>query len=375
MTVDIPIDYTKLDQLINKDVLFLLFRDPIDRKITLALFSDQAVESLENLPQLDGKHGFVFAPFQSCVQHPILLLKAPTLYVGNEAIQAYLSTIDSLQEGQDRKNHQPIDMLIDQTETKKNYEQTFNAVHKAVLADACKKVVLSRKQIIPRSTAFSSGNLFNAACSTYRDAFVYLCHTPVTGTWLGSSPELLMAGKDRQWQTVALAGTQLPESTQPTMWDKKNQLEQQLVVDFIEQVLKSFGTHHEKKGPHSYKAGALTHLKTSISFDLNKPQTKHLGTLIDALHPTPATCGYPKKAALELIHTHEPYDRSYYCGFIGYLDVQHETLLYVNLRCMRITPTTLELFAGGGLLPDSDCEAEWNETESKLQTLLTLLDN
>ena len=84
-------------------------------------------------------------------------------------------------------------------------------------------------------------------------------------------------------------------------------------------------------------------------------------------------CGIPKEAAKDFILSHEGIDRSYYSGFIGPLNINNETHLYVSLRCMQIMDNCCRLYAGGGLLSESKKESEWQETEAKLQTMLQLL--
>jgi isochorismate synthase len=84
--------------------------------------------------------------------------------------------------------------------------------------------------------------------------------------------------------------------------------------------------------------------------------------------------GYPKNAALKMIDELEPHDRSYYTGVIGFLRGNGDADLFVNLRCMRISGNTADLFVGGGIMPDSNAEKEWEETELKSQTLLRFLD-
>jgi isochorismate synthase len=96
--------------------------------------------------------------------------------------------------------------------------------------------------------------------------------------------------------------------------------------------------------------------------------------LLQALHPTPAVSGLPKEEAFRFIEENEGYDRLYYSGFLGMLDAERETGIYVNLRCMHIAHDSLTLFAGGGLLASSSLEDEWEETEYKLKTMLDILE-
>jgi isochorismate synthase len=115
------------------------------------------------------------------------------------------------------------------------------------------------------------------------------------------------------------------------------------------------------------------HLKTVFNFQIN--DTNKLGDLLGSLHPTPAVCGFPKEEAYRLITENEGYDRSYYSGFSGPLYMTGGTHLFVNLRCMEIGPEELTFYAGGGLLASSKLETEWEETEEKLKTMLSLVES
>ena len=112
-------------------------------------------------------------------------------------------------------------------------------------------------------------------------------------------------------------------------------------------------------------------MKSDFHFSL--PDVRKIGDVLKLLHPTPAVCGLPKEEAYRFILANEGYDRSYYSGFIGWLDPNGTTDLYVNLRCMNISPTTFTLYAGGGLLAASRLEDEWQETEDKLDTMRRLI--
>ena len=224
------------------------------------------------------------------------------------------------------------------------------------------------------SPSFSPGKAFFAAVERYIRSYVYLCHTPETGTWMGGTPEILLSGEKGDWQTVALAGTQsLRDGKLPKSWDHKNWREQQLVASYIRRQLSTLGITPEEKGPYSARAGEVSHLKSDFFFSL--PDSEKLGDVLQLLHPTPAVCGLPKEEAYHFIIEHEGYDRSYYSGFIGWLDPKGKTDLYVNLRCMNILPQTFTLYAGGGLLAASQLEDEWQETEDKLDTMRRIVGN
>jgi isochorismate synthase len=100
-----------------------------------------------------------------------------------------------------------------------------------------------------------------------------------------------------------------------------------------------------------------------------------IGPVIRALHPTSAVCGMPLEAALTFLLNNEPYDRRYYTGYLGELNLgtDAQTHLYVNLRCMEIKDQMAHIYVGGGITKDSDPELEWQETVAKSETMLHVL--
>ena len=98
-----------------------------------------------------------------------------------------------------------------------------------------------------------------------------------------------------------------------------------------------------------------------------------LKQLISVLHPTPAVCGFPKLEAKKFILENENYNREYYSGFLGELNIHDATDLYVNLRCMQIKNNQIHLYIGGGITKDSIPEKEWIETANKAMTMKKIL--
>jgi isochorismate synthase len=205
----------------------------------------------------------------------------------------------------------------------------------------------------------------------YKHSYVYLVNTPISGTWLGSTPEMLLSGSQNVWQTVALAGTRYPNKC-IVSWDDKNLREQHLVTSYILNQLATFKITPEINGPYTTRAANLAHLRTDLVFQL--PETNNLGKLIKSLHPTPAVSGLPKEEAYRYIEEHEGYNRKYYTGFLGMIDLDNETNIYVNLRCMEIGKSLLTLFAGSGLVLSSTAKDEWKETEQKLKTMASIVN-
>lgn len=227
------------------------------------------------------------------------------------------------------------------------------------------KVVLARTKDIPVQ-GFSAVRIFREACRVNPLAFNALLHSPTTGTWLCSTPELLLAGSGEQWNTMALAGTRASASGP---WDAKNRREQALVEAHIRQSLTPVARELHVEGPFPLPAGPVEHLCSAFSFRM---QPEQLPTLLQSLPPTPAVCGHPVQEAKRLMKRHPDVSRGCYAGYLGPVGMG-ETRLYVTLRCMQIFPGVCRLYAGGGLMPDSQEEAEWQETEAKMRVMSALL--
>lgn len=233
--------------------------------------------------------------------------------------------------------------------------------------NALGKLVLARTEDIP-ALDFSPARAFATLHRTAPQAFNCLFHTPQGGTWLCSTPELLLRREGEQWHTMALAGTRA-NNAQP--WDAKNQQEHALVTKHITACLHPVAHDIECDGPHTVTADRmLEHLCTHIRFRM-APEL--LPVLLSTLPPTPAVSGFPAIPAREFIRNHPDIERSYYAGYLGPVS-EAETHLFVTLRCMQIFPGLCRLYAGGGLMPDSDEHAEWAETTLKMQTMRSLLD-
>ena len=94
----------------------------------------------------------------------------------------------------------------------------------------------------------------------------------------------------------------------------------------------------------------------------------------DGVHPTPAVCGLPKNEAKVFILENEGYDREFYTGFFGELNLKGSSNLFVNLRCMQVLKNQLALYIGGGITIDSIPEKEWEETIAKSEVMLKVLE-
>lgn len=344
-----------IDHLIKENRCFAFYRLPLENHIHFLLQNNHSADTLQRVEELNEQNAFVIAPFHTSPKHPIVLIRPE---------KEEILSIPQASTGQEYNS-------LDASLPTDDYRLRFSTFVNTVKENQFQKLVLSRKKEILRESFFSPEQAFYLACNKYIYSYVYICHTPQTGTWIGCTPEILLANNSKYWQTVALAGTQtLPQENETPVWDEKNKLEQCIVADYIRKQLALYNIEPIEKGPYTVRAGKLVHLKSDFYFSL--PDNHRLGSLLNDLHPTPAICGLPKTEAKQFILENEGYNRSYYSGFIGRLQPAKNTNLYVNLRCMQIESQKLTLYAGGGILPSSVLNDEWIETENKLQTMLVL---
>ena len=254
---------------------------------------------------------------------------------------------------------------------KRNFEILVNKGIEAIKNNQFQKVVLSRKESIDVEN-FDLIEAFYNLVQLYPNTFVYCFYHPKVGTWLGATPEQLFKAKDNFFNTIALAGTQKDSGSDDVYWPKKEQEEQQFVTDYIVEKIKDIASEITVSKPYSIKAGSVWHIKTDISGTLSLGFG--LKKIIQLLHPTPAVCGLPKQQSKEFILLNENYNRTFYTGFLGELNVEGQTDFFVNLRCMEIKDFQAHLFMGCGITKDSIPEKEWEESINKSATMKKILN-
>jgi isochorismate synthase len=319
--------------------------------------------------------GFVFAPFDNSIQSVLMPLDhSDVLSCEFEEFIANSSQ---------KNNSEAID--TDRVEHMRLIQKGIKSIHEKHL----QKVVLSRCESVTFSED-QSISIFKKLLQAYPNAFVYCWFHPKVGLWLGATPETLISISGNRFKTMALAGTQPYKDTLDISWQNKEKEEQQLVTDYIESQLKSSVDSLTITEPKTIKAGNLLHLQSNVAGILKTD----LLSILNKLHPTPAVCGLPVKEAKSFILQNESYNREYYTGFLGELNLKETTSrntnkrnvennayssvktvshLYVNLRCMQIKNKQALIYVGGGITKDSNPEFEWDETVSKSETMKRVL--
>ena len=244
----------------------------------------------------------------------------------------------------------------------------------AIASGSLSKIVPARQKSIPLGEEFDLIKTFLALCEEYPSAFVNFFHIPNLGSWIGATPEVLIRTKGHRFFTMSLAGSQMAKGDNPlkhVAWTQKEIEEQALVSRYIVNCFKKIRLReYEEIGPKTAIAGKLLHLRTDFTVDTKATNFPFLGSaMLILLHPTSAVAGMPRENALEFIHQHETFDRSLFSGFMGPVNIEDETAIYVNLRCAKLTADQAILFAGAGVTEDSDPEKEWEETELKCDVI------
>ncbi len=189
--------------------------------------------------------------------------------------------------------------------------------------------------------------------------------------FFGATPEKLYQRHKSRIQIDALAGTYpLHCSAQDLLNDAKETSEFGWVKQFIETTVKHLSSHGRWQGEDRIMAtSTVQHLYNQFEAMTDRNDRE----LISALHPTPATGGVPKEAALELISACEDFDRGWYAAPLGWISYEESQLL-VGIRSGLLRGNTMTLFSGAGIVKGSIAEKEWNETERKMHTLLSIFN-
>ena len=231
-----------VDTLIRKNRSFALWRIPGESP-RFAMQTSGSARLLYHIEDLDEQSGFVIAPFHVSEQHPIVLIRPDIQELPSDEETKVPCRGNKSSMPRKQKFHAEEIKVPCRGNLKEDYSYRFNSFIEPLRQKQFEKLVLSRSQTIPASKAdFSPAAAFHKAIRRYKYSYVYLCHTPTTGTWLGCTPEIILAGEKGEWHTVALAGTQpLQNGELPAEWDDKNRKEQEYVAFYIRKQLQALG--------------------------------------------------------------------------------------------------------------------------------------
>ena len=348
---------------------FAIYKLPSQKDITLVCQDNSELREISNRNKLLEENGFLIAPF-SIQQNNKTYLIHPDIVAKNYLSDDQLHRISVDKAGDKNGIHYKMPVEVSREEFIDQIKTTLKAIN----GGAYDKVVLSRVKRIRGNYKSRLAEIFAILCESYPNAFVYLFN--IKGhCWVGATPEPLIYSENQQLHTVSLAGTRpySAENMDITNWNQKERMEQEYVTEYIDGIIRKYRIEdYFKKGPYTKKAGRLIHLRTDFSFSYEAAE-KRLPALINSLHPTSAVCGIPMETAHDFILDIEKHNREYYAGYLGPVGIDDRVQLFVNLRCMKVYETELTLFVGGGITDKSVPEDEWEETEIKADTLLSVV--
>ncbi len=258
--------------------------------------------------------------------------------------------------------------------------QQVREVAKKIRDGAYQKVVLARESrfLDVKETAIAS--VLRSLRTSYPENYVFAVWKG-TGCFLGASPERLVRVQDNHVMMDCLAGTtargatpaQDEELGKQLLQSRKDLSEHRVVVHWVEQTVSGLVSSLKiPNQPSLRKLENVQHLHTPVEGTLCAGQS--LLDLVERLHPTPAVAGEPREVALVEIATRETTDRGWYAGPIGWFNLAGDGEMAVALRSALVQGNTSYLFAGAGIMGDSNPDSEWLETELKLDAMRTALE-
>lgn len=238
------------------------------------------------------------------------------------------------------------------------------------------KVVLAREVLVHADGALSAGAVARSLRSAYPSCFTYL-FTADDGTALvGASPELLARRRGYEVTSQPMAGS-VRRGADEADDDRlaaelragaRTAAEHALVPSAVAAALRGLGAQVEQGAPEVVRFTNIQHLATTVRGRLPDP-APNLLDVAAALHPTPAVAGSPAAPALAMIDELEGMERGWYAGAVGWIDGRGDGELAVAIRCGLLWGDGARLYAGNGIMPDSDPASELEETEVKLRAL------
>ncbi|WP_164668288.1 isochorismate synthase [Virgibacillus doumboii] len=241
------------------------------------------------------------------------------------------------------------------------------------------KIVLAREMRLKFTDDATVSTILNKLISTQANSYVFAFERD-GDCFVGASPERLVKLKNKQLLSTCLAGTaprgvSIEEDKQiadTLLHDEKNRSEHEFVVKMIKSAMERYCKDIEIPGePIIYPLKNLQHLYTPVTATLKSGYS--IFDIIEQLHPTPALGGVPREKSLAFIREHERLDRGWYGAPIGWLDSNQHGEFAVAIRSGLIQGDEASLFAGCGVVRDSDPEAEYEETNIKFLPMLSVL--
>ena len=271
---------------------------------------------------------------------------------------------------------QPQRFTVESTHPPEWWCELVGRATKAMAEGAFEKVVLARQVTVTADHPLDRYAVLDRLRTAYPG-----CHIVGIDGFVAASPELLVSVAGDIVRSHPMAGT-APRGGDPAsdqrlaaslLASAVYRHEHQVTIDVVHDTLLGWCSYVDYEAEPSVVAVAnLQHLATLVEGRLSHPAPSVLD-LVVALHPTPAVAGRPLDRAVDWIAAHEGIDRGRYAGTAGWVDAAGNGAWAVSVRCAELDGTTAQVFAGNGIVADSDPQTELAETRVKFQALLSAL--
>jgi menaquinone-specific isochorismate synthase len=262
------------------------------------------------------------------------------------------------------------------TPSKDGWREQVRSATDQVDRGTLQKVVLAQSLTVDLQRDVNVPAALSRLSSTYPGCYRFLFEPAVGGTFFGATPERLVSLDGKTVRTEALAGsTGRGETPAEDEWlasqlreSEKDVHEHEIVAETIRDQLTPFAADITTGSRTVRRLDTVQHLQTPIRAQLSTDT--HILSLVEALHPTPAVGGLPPDAALRTIEEAEAFDRGWYAAPIGWFDADGDGTFAVAIRSALARDRSATLFAGAGIVADSDPDEEWDELQLKYGPML-----
>jgi len=280
----------------------------------------------------------------------------------------------------------PAPEIVSRTRTtpRESWRRSVEAAVSRIHAGDLRKVVLAQALAVTLDHPLSVPDVLARLGETYPDCYRFLVEPATVDSdrpaFFGATPERLVTRHGRTVTTDALAGTTGRGDTpaeddwlaEELLGDEKNRHEHELVAETIREQLAPFASSISAGQRRVRRLATVQHLFTPITATLDSDT--HVLDLVEALHPTPAVGGLPPERALATIRETEPFDRGWYAAPVGWIDAAGNGTFAVAIRSALARGAETTLFAGVGVVADSDPDREWDEVQLKYRPILDELE-
>ena len=250
----------------------------------------------------------------------------------------------------------------------------------AIESDQVKKIVLARAMEVHPGPGLDPALVALTLWEENRSSHAFLFEPAPGHALIGAAPEVLAHRVGDVLRATAVAGSIGVGSTSGEtsalagrlFESAKDRSEHDFVVEDMVGALRELGCAVRRDvEPHVLTLARIQHLETKLEASI--PPGTSLLEILAALHPTPAVCGLPRDGAAALLEEYESFQRGWYAGPVGWIDAAGEGIFVPALRCAVVSNGAWRLFAGAGIVAESDPDLEWEETALKFQPVLRAL--